>query len=72
MGAPQGNRKGNIIPYRALFNIFVLVLIPFNLIHVVFNNIGYFILDIKLCVVATLIKYFRFMSNILGFGGTNG
>ena len=30
-------------------------------------NIGYLILDVKLIFVATLVKYFGFVSNILGF-----
>ena len=52
------------MPYRALINTFLLI--HFLLIYVVFY-VGYLIFYVKLVFVATLVKYFGFVSNICGF-----
>ena len=53
-GHHRGIGRAIELPYRALIDTLLLVVIPLQLINVVLN-IGYLILDVKLIFVATLV-----------------
>ena len=63
-GGPLPWSRG--VPYRALINTLLLIIIHFELIIGVFNT-GHFIFYVEMLFVATLVNYFRCLSNILGF-----
>ena len=65
-GHHRGIRRAIELPYRALINTFLVIVIPCLLIYVGYN-VEDIIFYVKLIFVATLVTYFNSLSTIFWF-----